>query len=322
MLHVFQIPLRHRFRGIDYREGVLFEGPAGWAEWSPFLDYHGGELLPWLAAAREAADEGWPVPVRDRIPVNAIIPAVDAVTAHRIAANTCARTVKVKVAERGQTLAEDATRLAAVREAIGVEAAVRIDANGAWDCDEAIRALGQLRGFDLEYVEQPCASVDELAYLRRELARRGWQIPIAADESIRRNGDPERVVAAEAADIAVLKVQPLGGVRRCLELAERLDLPVVVSSAVETAVGLAAGIALAAALPELRYACGLATTSLLSADVVTDPFIPVDGYLPVRSPVVDAERLAECAAPTDRVEFWHARFHQVNQQLPGAKEQP
>ena len=167
-----------------------------------------------------------------------------------------------------------------MRDALGPEGRIRVDANGAWSVSEAVAAVRRLdrAAGGLEYVEQPCASVEELAVVRRAV-----DVPIAADESIRRAADPYRVRDLEAADIAVLKVQPLGGVRACLRIAEDIGLPVVVSSALETSVGIAAGVALAAALPELPYACGLATVRLLEDDVVTEPLLPVDGVLPVRA---------------------------------------
>jgi O-succinylbenzoate synthase len=176
-----------------------------------------------------------------------------------------------------------------VRDALGPDGRIRIDANGAWDVEQAERALRELGRFGLEYAEQPCATLDELARLRRRV-----NVPVAADESIRRADDPMAVRAAGAADIVVLKAQPLGGVRAALAIAEACGLPVVVSSAVETSVGLAAGVALAAALPDLPYACGLATMSLLTQDVTAAPLVARDGALPVRRPSVDAERLAAC----------------------------
>jgi len=276
----YAVPMRSRFRGIDVREGMLLHGPAGWGEFSPFWDYDAETSAAWLAAALEAAQGGWPEPVRDRVPVNCTVPAVGPERAADIVRGSrgC-RTAKVKVAEPGQTLDDDMARLQAVRDALGPDGSVRIDVNGQWSVDEAVRALEQLRWLDLEYVEQPCATVEELATLRRRV-----DVPIAADESIRRAGDPLRVAAQDAADVAVLKVQPLGGVRACLRIAERIDLPVVVSSALETSVGIAAGVALAAALPSLPYACGLATVQLLETDVVDDPLLPVDGTLEVRRP--------------------------------------
>jgi len=291
----FALPMRNRFRGLTVREGLLVHGPAGWGEWSPFAEYERPEIDNWWRATLEAANLGFPEPVRDRVPVNATVPAVDPETAYAIVAGSGCGTAKVKVAEPGQSGTEDASRLEAVRDALGPSGRLRIDANGAWDVDTALSRLAELAQFGLEYAEQPCATVDELAELRRLLARRGFQVPIAADESIRRSGDPERVVALEAADIAVLKVQPLGGVRACLELAERLGLPVVVSSALESSVGLAAGVALAAALPELPYACGLNTATMFTMDVTDRPLVAVDGAIPVRTVSPDRH---PCAAPT------------------------
>jgi O-succinylbenzoate synthase len=293
---VYDLPLRHRFRGLDRRQGMVWETPAGWTEWSPFPEYGPAEAAVWLRAAAELAERGWPAPVRTVVPVNVTIPAVGPDVACRLAAESGCRTAKVKVAERGQSLGDDLARVEAVRAALGPAGRLRVDANGAWDVDTAERALRALNRFDLEYAEQPCATVPELAELRRRVARHG--ILIAADESIRRSGDPEKVVAAAAADIAILKVQPLGGIWRCLELAERLGLPVVVSSALESSIGLAAGLALAAALPELPYACGLNTARLLAADV-GEPLVATGGALPAR-PGWQAASAREGAASTSQ----------------------
>lgn len=276
----FSIPMRTRFRGITEREGILFRGPAGWAEFSPFLDYAPRECVPWLKAAYEAAQLGYPTPVRTHIPVNVTVPAVDGQRAAEIveASGGCT-TAKVKVAEPGQTRAEAEDRLAAVRDALGPAGNIRIDANAGWDVETAvtdIAALNRAAG-GLEYVEQPCATVPELAEVRRRVS-----VPIAADESIRRAEDPFAVVRAQAADVVVLKVQPLGGVRACLALAEEIGIPVVVSSALETSIGLRAGLALAAALPELPFACGLATAHLLTRDVVDQPLLPENGQITLR----------------------------------------
>jgi O-succinylbenzoate synthase len=279
-VRTYAIPLRSRFRGIDVREGMLLRGAAGWGEFSPFWDYDAQTSVPWLAAALEAAEEGWPEPVRAQVPVNCTVPAVGPERAAEIVrASRGCRTAKVKVAEPGQAFDDDLARLQAVRDVLGPHGRVRIDVNGRWSVDEAVEHIAQLGWLDLEYVEQPCATVEELAAVRRRV-----DVPIAADESIRRAEDPMRVVAHDAADIAVLKVQPLGGVRACLRVAEKINLPVVVSSALETSVGIAAGVALAAALPSLPFACGLATVQLLQTDVVDDPLLPVDGALPVRRP--------------------------------------
>ncbi len=300
----YSTPMRVRFRGVDVRDGMLLQGPAGWGEFSPFWDYDAATSAPWLWAALEAAYDGWPAPVRDRVPVNCTVPAVGPARAAEIVhASRGCRTAKVKVAERGQTLADDVERLEAVRDALGPGGRVRVDVNGGWGVDEAVEAIRRLARFDLEYVEQPCASVEELAQVRRRV-----DVPIAADESIRRAEDPLRVAALDAADVAVLKVQPLGGVRACLDIAERVGLPVVVSSALETSVGIAAGVALAAALPTLPYACGLATVQLLERDVVDDPLLPLDGALEVRRPVPVAER---CAADETTRERWAERLADV-----------
>jgi len=308
---VFAIPLRTRFRGITVREGMLLRGPAGWGEFSPFWDYDPRESAAWLRAAREAAYDGWPEPVRDQVPVNVTVPAVGPERAAGIVRESggC-RTAKVKVAEPGQTLADDETRVEAVRDAIGPAGRVRIDVNGSWDVDTAVRAIRRLSGFDLEYVEQPCRTVEELAQVRRRV-----DVPIAADESIRRAEDPLRVAALHAADVAVLKVQPLGGVRACLRIVEQIGLPAVVSSALETSVGIAAGVALAAALPELPYACGLATVQLLQRDVVADPLLPLAGALPVRRPEPDPAARSLVEADAQAAARWWQRVGEVSRAL-------
>lgn len=296
--------MRVRFRGVTQREGMLLHGAAGVGEFSPFWDYGVEESASWLAAALEAADDGFPSPLRDGVPVNVTVPAVDPAAAAAIAAGAhgCT-TAKIKVAEPGQCLADDLARVTAVREAMGPAARIRVDANGGWEVDEAVRAIGVLGELDLEYVEQPVTTVEELAAVRRRVS-----VAIAADESIRRTDDPLRVVRLAAADIAVLKVQPLGGVRSCLRLAEQIGIPVVVSSALESSVGIAAGVALAAALPELPYACGLATTAMLGQDLVAEPMVPVDGCLAVRRVEPDPARLGAARADTETAARWRGRL--------------
>jgi o-succinylbenzoate synthase len=286
-VRAFAIPMRSRFRGITVREGALIQGPAGWGEFSPFAEYGPRECARWLACALEAACAGWPEPVRDRVGVNVTVPAVSPDRAREIVAGSGCRTAKVKVAEPGQPDSDDIARVAAVREAIGADGRIRVDANGGWSVPQAARMLRELAPLRLEYAEQPCASLGELAGLRRLV-----DVPLAADESIRKAEDPLAVRAAGAADIVVLKAQPLGGVRPALRVAEACGLPVVVSSAVESSVGLAAGVALAAALPELPYDCGLATMSLLAGDVTAEPLAAAQGTLPVRPAVPDPERLS------------------------------
>lgn len=305
-MRVFAIPMRTRFRGVTRREGALVRGPAGWGEFSPFPEYGPAECARWLAAAYEAAEEGWPAPLRTSIPVNVTVPAVGPEAAHAIVSGSGCRTAKVKVAEPGQAESEDIARVEAVRDALGPGGRVRVDANGAWDVGTAVRML---RAFgELEYAEQPCATLEELAEVRRRV-----DTPVAADESIRRAEDPLRVRAAGAADVVVLKVQPLGGVRAALEVAEACGLPVVVSSAVETSVGLAAGLALAAALPELPYACGLGTASLLTGDVCATPLVAVDGRLPVLPypPPPDPALLQRFCMSGERERYWRDRLCRV-----------
>jgi O-succinylbenzoate synthase len=309
----YSIGMRTRFRGIDVRQGMLIEGPAGWGEFSPFWEYDDRVSVSWLRAAVESAQQPWPAAVRDHIPVNCTIPAVGPEEAARLVkAGAGCRTAKVKVAESEQCEGDDLARVEAVRDAVGPHGRVRIDANGGWAVDEAVRRITALARFDLEYAEQPCATAEELAQVRRRV-----DVPIAADESIRTAADPLQVKLIEAADIAVLKVQPLGGVRACLRIAEQIGLPVVVSSALETSVGIAAGVALAAALPELAYACGLATVQLLQRDVVADPLLPVDGLLPVRRATPDPDALAAAAADTGIEAAWQDRLARV-QTLLGA----
>jgi o-succinylbenzoate synthase len=286
-LRAFAIPMRTKFRGITVRAGALIRGPAGWGEFSPFAEYGPRESARWLASAIESATVPWPAPVRDRVPVNVTVPAVGPERAFEIVAASGCGTAKVKVAEPGQAGAEDVDRVAAVRDALGPGGRIRVDANGGWDVPVAVRMLRELGRYSLEYAEQPCATLEELAALRRLV-----DIPVAADESIRKAEDPLRVRAAGAADIVMVKVQPLGGVRPALRVAEACGLPVVVSSAVDSSVGLAAGVALAAALPDLPYACGLATMSLLAGDVTGEPLTERAGELPVRRPAVDPGELA------------------------------
>jgi O-succinylbenzoate synthase len=305
---IYAVPMRTRFRGILLREGMLLRGPGGWGEFSPFLDYDDHECVPWLASAVESATVGWPAPVRDRVPINCTVPVVEPEQARRLVEASGCTTAKVKVADPGMPLAADCERVAAVRDALGPAGRIRVDANAAWDVDTAIAAIRLLErsAGGLEYVEQPCVTLTELAAVRRRV-----DVRIAADESIRRAEDPMRVAVAGAADIAVIKVAPLGGVRRALAVAEASGLPCVVSSAVETSVGLAAGLALAGALPELDFACGLGTVSLLTTDVVPEPLRPVGGWLPVPTSAPEPAESAAVEADAATTERWRERLRGV-----------
>ncbi|MGC4961847.1 o-succinylbenzoate synthase [Gordonia sp. DT101] len=297
---VVRLPMRTRFRGLTMRETMVFRGPAGWGEFGPFVEYDDDEASAWLAAGIEAAYQGPPPPVRDVIAINATVPAVPASEVAGILARyPGASTAKVKVAEPGQTLDDDVARVAAARAGV---ARVRIDANGKWTVAEAIRAIRAIG--DVEYVEQPCATVEELAEVRRAVG-----VPIAADESIRKAADPYRVVAADAADVAIVKVAPLGGMRATLEIADAIGLPVVVSSALDSAVGISAGLAAAAALPNLDHACGLGTGALFGADVAV-PFLPAGGAVTTRwfGPDHIVDRGAVPLADGRRERWWRDRL--------------
>ena len=308
---VVSLPLSTRFRGIDTREAVLFEGPEGWSEFSPFVEYSDLEASAWL---RAAIDFGWralPEPLRTSIHVNATLPAVDADDVEAVLARfgTC-RTIKIKVAEPGQTLAEDTARVARARELLGPDGRIRVDANGAWNVDEAETAIHAFAPYDLEYVEQPCASVEELAEIRQRVKYMG--IPIAADESVRKAEDPLAVARAGAADILVIKAQPLGGIDAALAIVRDAGLPVVVSSALDTSVGLSMGAFLAASVPGLDYDCGLGTAALLAADVTDSPLLPVDGEIEVRRIDVSQALLDRYAADSERTEWWMRRIERCH----------
>ncbi len=308
-LHVVALPMRVRFRGITTREVALIDGPAGWGEFGAFVEYRPAEAAHWLAAGVEAAYRPLPEVVRTRIPINATVPAVtpDEVPAV-LARFPGARTAKVKVAEPGQTLADDVARVDAVRAAMDT---VRVDANGGWTVEQAVAAARALTADGpLEYLEQPCRTVAELAEVRRRV-----EVPVAADESIRKADDPLHVVRSGAADVAVLKVAPLGGVHAMLRIAAQIDIPVVVSSALDSAVGIGAGLVAAGCLPALGHACGLGTGGLF-VDDVAEPVVPVDGCLPAAPVRPDPDRLAALAAPPDRRQWWIDRVRECYPLLP------
>jgi O-succinylbenzoate synthase len=303
-LHVVVLPMRVRFRGITEREVALIDGPAGWGEFGAFLEYEPPEAALWLASGIESAFRPRPSARRVNIPFNATVPAVAAEQVPEVLARfPGVRTAKVKVAEPGQTLADDVARVNAVRASVPT---VRVDANGGWSVEQAVAAARALTADGpLEYIEQPCRTVAELAEVRRRVG-----VPVAADESIRKAEDPLAVVRAGAADIAVLKVAPLGGITAMLDIAAQIDIPVVISSALDSAVGIAAGLAAAAALPRLEHACGLGTGGLFVDDVAD--LHPVGGALPVTDIAPDPARLVALAAAPDRREWWIGRVRQCH----------
>jgi O-succinylbenzoate synthase len=294
-LHPIRIPMRHRFRRVDHREAVLIRGQAGWGEFSPFPDYPPNVTTRWLASALEAACSSLPSPGRSSIPVNVTVPAVTPDVAMRLVLESGASTAKVKVGEPGQTVEEDEERLAAVRSAIGPEGKIRIDVNAAWDLETATERLASYSRFDLEYVEQPVRTLEEMVELKRRT-----DVLLAADELVRLRPDPVEVAEMGAADILVVKVQPLGGVGRTLDIAARAGIPVVVSSALETSVGIYSGLLVASLLPELPYACGLGTVALIEGDPTRTPLVSMTGELEVRRPEPDPELLERWRPDRDR----------------------
>jgi O-succinylbenzoate synthase len=308
-LRVVALPLVTRFRGITVREAALLEGPEGWTEFAPFVEYDDAEAARWLAAAIEFGWTPSPALRRTEIGVNATVPALPAADVAGVLTRfPGCRTAKVKVAEPGSTLDDDDARVGAVRAVLGAEARVRIDANAAWNVDEAEHALRRLSPHDLEYVEQPCATVRELDELRHRV--QDLRVPIAADESIRRAADPD--AAARVVDVVVVKAAPLGGITAALSLVERVGKPAVVSSALDTSVGLSMGAHLAAALPDLPYDCGLGTAALLAADVTDDPLLPEQGVIPVRRVTPSAALLDRWSADADRAAWWADRIRRTH----------
>lgn len=307
---VVSIGLRTRFRGLLEREALLFKGPEGWAEWSPFTEYSDEEAAVWLRAAIEFAYQPTPALQRNQIGINATLPAVGPDQVEKVLGRFGRfATVKIKVVEHGEDLSADLARINRVVE-LFPDAKIRLDANGGYTVLEALNLSKTLleNKVPLEYLEQPVASIGELAQLRVELKRNGLEVQIAADESIRKATDPMAVVHAGAADILVLKAAPLGGIRQALEIAAEAALPAVVSSALETSVGLSMGAHLAAALPELTFDCGLGTASLLIGDVSSSPLKVIDGQLEVRRVEVDQSRLDTFRAEDHRADWWLERL--------------
>ena len=321
----FRVPLNRRFRGVEHREGLLFCGPSGWAEWAPFPEYDDWEAARWLAAAIEAGWGRWPTAVRSTVPVNVVVPALPAEDVAGFVtdavARTAATTFKVKVAEPGSALADDLARVATVRAALseaGVrDPLIRLDANGAWTVTEARRAARMFAaefGPVLDYFEQPCRTTTELAELRYRLGDDDVFVRIAVDEGLRRARDlyADDLAASlrSAGDVLIVKVAPVGGVARALGLIEEIGLPVVVSSEMNTSVGLSAGLALAASVPDLAGACGLGTGLLLADDVCANTLIPRDGQLSLTRRLPDEQALGRAvdALGAEGALWWRERL--------------
>ena len=307
-ISVVSIPLRTKFRGIQHREMLIFKGSQRFAEWSPFLEYEDPEASIWLASALEWANDPLPTTFRDKIRVNATLPAV---SVPEIAAILDLfqgfQTVKIKVAEIGQGIDADIERVRAVAD-LYPEARLRLDANGNYSIDQAMQIAMALADLNIEYLEQPVATIDELAALKDRIAKAGLPIKIAADESIRKSTDPLEVARKQAADIAVLKVLPLGGISEARAIGSESGLELVVSSALESSIGIAQGLYLAASLPTLNYDCGLGTLNLFEGDICTEPLIPVNSEITLRVPEPDQYLLEKYAASPERTSFWLSRL--------------
>ena len=305
---VVSVPMRVKFRGVHHRESVLFEGSHGWTEWSPFLEYEDEEAAIWLRAALEFGFAETPRLSMSAININATLAAVSAEQVEeQLSAFGQFRTVKIKVAEPGQTIADDLARVRRVHE-LHPEVAIRLDANGGFDVETAIELAKELalESIDLQYFEQPVKTIGELAEVRLKLARIG--IKVAADESVRKVSDPLAVANANAADVLVIKAQPLGGIRSALDITREARLPVTVSSALETSVGISMGLHLAAALDVESFDAGLGTVALLADDVCDEPFIAENGLLYVKRAVASETKLAQLAADSERNDWWRARL--------------
>jgi O-succinylbenzoate synthase len=305
---VVSVPMRVKFRGVHHREAVLFEGSHGWTEWSPFLEYEDEEAAIWLRAALEFGFAETPTIRTSAIDINATLAAVSAEQVEdQLSAFGKFRTVKIKVAEPGQSIADDLARVRRVHE-LHPEVAVRLDANGGFDVETAIELAKELalESIDLQYFEQPVKTIGELAEVRLKLARIG--IKVAADESVRKVSDPLAVANANAADVLVIKAQPLGGIRSALDVTREARLPVTVSSALETSVGISMGLHLAAALQVESFDAGLGTVALLAEDVCDEPFIAENGLLYVKRAVASETKLAQLAADSERTDWWRARL--------------
>ena len=310
---VFAIPLRGSAGAVC--EGMLIEGPQGWGEFSPPRHCSDEHAARWLTAAIEVGTVGWPDPVRGRVPVAVSVDAADPATARTLVAESGCATAVVHVG--AAPLADDIALVAAVRDALGRSGRIRIDADGRWDADTAAQAVPVLQraAGELEFVEQPCRTLEEIAAVRRVL-----DVPVAIDQSLRDAGDPAALQVADAADIAVVTVSPLGGVRRALRVAESCGLPCVVAGSVETSIGTAGGLALAGVLPDSGYAHELAMVAHLDGDVVSAArsLVCVDGWLPVAPmpPAPNPERLERFRLTDARAErWWRERLKAVQQHI-------
>ena len=306
-LRVLALPMRTTFRSLNIRETALFKGENGWGEFAPFVEYSDQESLPWLESAIEAADKPLSPALRESIPINATVPASndEAEIEQILSWYPGVDTVKIKV---GTGIQEDLVRIAVVRKHLP-KAKIRIDVNGSWSVKEAalnVNAIYEVTGDLLEYVEQPVTSLDELKQLKEGMS---VDLKIAGDEVLRKAKDPFVISLDGAIDILMLKVSPLGGIKRAMDLASHHKLPVVISSALESAVGISYGLALAARVPNLDYACGLGTSALFNQDVSDIPI--VNGAIKATGYPIDLDRVERYELKGERLEWWRNRISRV-----------
>ena len=306
-LRVLALPMRTTFRSLNIRETALFKGEYGWGEFAPFVEYSDQESLPWLESAIEAADKPLSPALRESIPINATVPASndEAEIEQILSWYPGVDTVKIKV---GTGIQEDLVRIAVVRKHLP-KAKIRIDVNGSWSVKEAalnVNAIYEVTGDLLEYVEQPVTSLDELKQLKEGMS---VDVKIAGDEVLRKAKDPFVISLDGAIDILMLKVSPLGGIKRAMDLASHHKLPVVISSALESAVGISYGLALAARVPNLDYACGLGTSALFKQDVSDIPI--VNGAIKATGYPIDLDRVERYELKGERLEWWRNRISRV-----------
>jgi O-succinylbenzoate synthase len=302
-LQVVSIPVKANFRGINFREIALFEGPAGWSEFSPFIEYSNKESSTWLKAAIEGATKEPPKPIRDQVEINATLPNVKVSEVKELLAgfNGC-NTIKIKI---NDFETDQALLIECLKEV--PKAKFRLDVNGGWALEEAIanvqsyeKAFGSL----IEYIEQPCTDFADLNSLRNSTG-----IKIAVDESIRKYLAGDLTKIKEVADIAIIKWAPTGGIDAALEVIEKIGLPVVISSALDSSVGISQGLSLAEAVPNLYGACGLGTVCLLESDVTSNPLMPINGIIKNRKVIPD--RIEEFKAESGRQKWWQDRANAV-----------
>jgi O-succinylbenzoate synthase len=314
---VVSIPLRTKFRGLTERELLVFEGPNGWSEWAAFTEYQDEEAATWLQAAIEWGYEGLPEPVRKQVPVNAILPAVATEEVAKVLGRAGKfSTVKIKVADPKQTAKDDLARILEVKN-IYPDVRLRLDANGGYTVDQALDLIAELENnsIELEFFEQPVATIAELAELRTEITKRGQKVRVAADESVRRASDPLAVELAGAADLLVLKSAPLGGIKSALEVASSSQLEICASSAMQSSIGLAAELHFASCLPELNYDAGLGTGYLFGGDLTANRLIPENGVLELRRPEINTSSVEILKAEDRRYDWWIARLERCSRIL-------